>query len=330
MLQRTARKLYAALRSNQGMFRMRTFFIVLLLGLVCGLVSAALFFVAGGILFQENLLLFFVLLSIPMLLFPLAFFSAQRYLVRKHSGKIFAVLPMTGRQRALLAALQAGQEYPEFEEALLRQMEERRISREEEQRHRLRVAGRFGLYIPEKQLVKVLEDERFFALLGMEKEGLAVLCAVKGVGDEPKAMTAAASAADKIFAETHRFAKQQELLFSTFALSGSLLFQGLPYDCGEVPLAKTVKRAKKWCTTVAALLKKGKVPGFPVCLLAAGPLAAGLVESGSGAVYAVEGELLTGMRRFLETSCTSSGVYLHASLQAENTDPANPDWTTGS
>jgi len=316
MLDRRVQRVWDNCRNKGGLFFVRLLFVVLLWALVGGILCTSFLFLVREIPFQGNIDFFLISvlgIAIVIPVFTIIFFkrfSRIRY------QDAFSHLDLDSRQQRLLMQILQKQQYREFEEAVVQYQEERLFSLEEEEKQKLYTLRRFGLVVPGDQQDKILEDDRFYALLGIEKDAFVVCCGIRGVdgllahGDE----TAANGCRKALLKATTGFASQCRLLLPEYVPSCTFMYYGLPYETVKVDIKKISKRAERWCKETDKALLAAGLEGESACFIAHGFLSAGLVENSAGSAYVVIGSLLSEMR----TACSDprfSGVFLHSSLE---------------
>ena len=319
-------KLWNRISTENNLFSLRILFSILLAALVGGILFAAILFISEKIPFQGNVGLFLlpvmiIVAGVSLLLFY--FFNRQNHLLFLRS---FSKAKIDLREQRILLRMIKKRAYHEFEEIALQNLKEQLLSTGEEIRSRLYALRQFGIVVPAGQQEKILEDERFHALLGIEKDAFIIALSVPGLESYLSGVDedVSISCRKTVFKSVVRFAAQNGLLLPDFNLSCSALYYGLPYESVAPDVIKLAKSCGRWCKSVNKSIGKTGYSGEALALIAHGSFLAGLVETSGGAGYVVGGELVDEVHS-LCIDASRHGVLLHSSLE-ESGEAETPCW----
>lgn len=304
-------RLWDALNRNNSLFFWRFFFTLVVFGLVVGLVFSTLLVASESTPFLENASTFIILSLLIPVLGGVGSFLLFRTLLHLGAARCLEMMDIASDDsRGYVAQSIRRLDFRQLENRLLEVLDEQAKAAENSARNRHLVSQRYGYFIPEEELDKILEDENFYALKGTEKDVILIIAGLRGGMDFflNTDQDIAYPLFAKLLTKSINLAKRLGIMLYDFSPEYTVLCADLPYAGEDKEDKKIVTAVQKWLQDAEKLFEESGVELLPICLLHYGNLKAGAVSVQQSSPYLITGQTLLDSQQFFR-SVESSGLF---------------------
>jgi len=311
MLNKLRLKLWKIFQKNPQLFMMKLFLGFTISGLILGLVFSAFFLLSDGTPFMENTGLFIVLSSLILVFVAAGSFFSIRILMRRQLKTDFGKIELPDVSRRQLDPIIKKANLADLEGRFIRLMAEEQITAENNARSRSLAAEKYGFWVSQEQLDKILEDENFSALKGKSRETVVVALYLHGASKFllEGEMASTHGLFQKLFKKYVLLAKSSNLLLGEFSPDLSLLYADIPYATNEDNNNKLIGQLQKWEKTVNKLLAKEGGPQEFACLVDYGSVSAGKILIDAEDSYITIGTTISRLTRCIREN-NPTGIWI--------------------
>jgi len=212
-------------------------------------------------------------------------------------------------------------EFEQLEERLAGFLDERRDSVLGQERERLLAVSRYGWFMPQDQLERILDDETSATLKGKSKECVQVYLFVPGLSrmvlgreEDTGSGAQAASFLKKYLGKVQMLARSSGMMLGVFSLDVSVLLADVPFAGKQSVRKRLPGLCKKWLAQCVAVCEEAGLEGVtPVCLCTYDGISWARVQSGSRIGFMIEPGVLQSLSGCIRDQ-NAAGLWLSKSF----------------
>ena len=312
MLNRLLEKIWLKFKKSPSVFNLKFLFILICAGLVTGLLFTLLLLLSEKIVLVKNSLLI-IFLTILVIIYALVIniWGLHKLLKKGMFNALSHIrFPEFVNDRYLLQ-FPRRLELVNYEDKILRLIDERILTEVNYRKNYQIVSSKYGFFVPEEQLNKILEDENFFTLHGKIKNIPAVaVClknAIKVIDSRDKKDSY--EFFSKVLKKTIQLAKKYKLFFAEFHGEIGILYGDLPYNTGDDIGKSILNFSGDWIKEIKKINSKFNLPIKISSIIHYGSVSAGRLNVEYSNLYHVGGFLREEIIKFYETR-SSNGLFI--------------------